>query len=393
MSDPRPSIVFLNRVYPPVRGATGRVLQDLVQAFEAEGWDVRVISAQDIPDKSAWRYAIIWCQLLFRGLFMRKADVIVTMTDPPMLIVAGRMIAALRGMKHMHWCQDLYPELFPVIGLDLPDFVIQSMKTLSRKSMRRCHKVVAVGRCMAKHLTHSGVDPARVAVIPNWPDFELFESDKSHKPIKPFLVRNKKNIRPAEEQVRDENPKFRVLYAGNIGRAHAMQSIIEAAVRLQEYKEIEFCFVGNGQGHETLARERDKRGLENIKLLPYQPVSRLRKTLERGDLHLISMHEEAAGYVVPCKLYSALAIGRPCLFVGPEESEITQIIKDFKAGERVSPDNPDAIAAAILSFRQDEKTWFDAQKGAIEAGKIFTPNQSISEWMKRAQTVMEEMEY
>src|SRR5262249_35654055 len=136
-----------------------------------------------------------------------------------------------------------------------------------------------------------------------------------------------------EELFRDTEPKFRILYSGNLGRAHPVQTILDAATLLAGTNpEIEFVFVGDGPQFDRLAHERARRGLENIRFLPYQPASRLRELMESGDLHLISMSDRAAGLLVPCKLYSALAVGRPCILVGPAQSEVARIIEDFHAG-------------------------------------------------------------
>ena len=402
----KPTVIFFNRVYPPLRGATGRMLRDLAHGFARDGWDVTVVTTgpQSRRErdggvrvirlgtgggnrKNIFFYGIIWLRLFFAGLMLPRHDLIVTMTDPPLYVIAGRMLARIKKTRHINWCQDLYPDLLPALGIHLPNSVMQWFKVQSRRAMKSCDKVVVIGRCMAKHLTHSGLDPRRIAVIPNWPDFELgaaVQTFTQHKII------NVENARPYSELFKDTDPKFRVLYAGNMGRAHPVNTILDAAGILgEQYPDIEFVFVGEGPAFDRLAQERARRGLENVRFLPWQPSNRLREMMESGDIHLISINHEAAGLLVPCKLYSALAVARPCILIGPTESEAARVIGDFHAGSIVAQGQAEHLAQIISSYRTDSEKWFNAHVGAEKAGGVFVPEESIKAWIERARDIAE----
>jgi glycosyltransferase involved in cell wall biosynthesis len=397
------SVLFINRVYPPARGASGRMLRDLARAMAEKGWAVSVLTtgeeaglekdgAVDVirvkaphTPRGVFDYGVILMKLALAAMTRPKADLVVSMTDPPMLILAGAMFAQFKKCRHVHWCQDLYPDLLPAVGLDVPKPLLEQFKKITRRAMRRCDKVITIGRCMARQLTLSGVAPSRIAVIPNWPDQEILSPSVDNDAYKPFLVKNPDAIRPVEQQIRDDSPKFRVLYAGNLGKAHPVKSLLEAAAGLSHYPEIEFCFVGEGQRYERLGQERAKRGLDNVKLLPYQPIGNLRYVMESGDIHIVTMRDDAAGLLVPCKFYSAMAVGRPCIFVGPEDSEIATVIRDFAAGTVVPPRDPQRLIDAILDYRMNGENWFSAQRGAQEAGRAFIPAHAIDAWIARAE--------
>jgi glycosyltransferase involved in cell wall biosynthesis len=242
---------------------------------------------------------------------------------------------------------------------------------------------------MARLLTDKGIDPRRITVIPNWPDIDLGDTTLRASWKRRRTARHIRGARPFRELFRDERPKFRVLYAGNLGRAHPIQTILDAAEMLAEdCPEVEFLFVGDGPGQDRLAQERARRGLGNIRLLPFQPAEKLREVLEGGDLHIVSMRHEAAGMLVPCKLYSAFAVKRPCLFVGPMHAEAAKVVSDFQAGAVIPQGQPAMLAQSIAHFMRDGKAWFHAQEGAIEAGRVFTPDESIRAWMQRAHDVI-----
>lgn len=397
-----PSVLFINRVYPPGRGATGRVLRELAQVFVAEGWTVNVLASgpkagvERDGDVAVTRvkapgsiggvfgYLFVWMKLLFAVMRLPRYDLVISMTDPPMQILIGRVYARMRRSHHIHWCHDLYPDLLPSLGIRLPKPFSSWLKRVSRRSMKSCEKVIVIGRCMARQLAHTGVEMNRIAVIPNWPDFEILDPDVSAVGM-PVV----KAAMPAKRLLRDESPKFRILYAGNIGRAHPMKTVIEVAVLLSEYPEIEFVFVGDSPGHEKLARERDKRGLQNIKFLPFQPAPVLRTMLESGDVHLISLREQAAGMMVPSKFYSSLAVGRPCIYIGPKGTEIARVLEESQAGTIVPQGDADALSNAILAFRSDPDVWFAAQEAAAEAGRLYLPQNLIPLFLETARDAVD----
>lgn len=401
----RPTVLFINRVYPPDHGATGRMLRDLARGFARDGWEVTVLTTgprgrkerdgtvllhrlRAHGRKSMIHYALVWVRLLIAGLRTPRHDLVVSMTDPPMLVVAGSLIARAKKSRHIHWCQDLYPDLLPVVGVSLPEWLMGILTRRGRDAMRRCDRIVVIGRCMARSLTTRGLDPKKISVIPNWPDSELVSGRPAPMPqrIAVDVSALPVNAKPVEEQIRDRiEQKFRVLYAGNLGAAHPVATILDAAEILQHsHPDIQFVFVGDGPRFEELSSERARRGLDNIKLLPWQPPSRLRALMESGDVHLMSMTPDATGLLSPSKIYAALAIARPCVLVGPSTSEAGRLIEDFGAGRVVPQNDANGLAAAISQFRDDPQAWFNAHEGAQRAGELFVPAGSIEIWLEKA---------
>ncbi|MCB1782947.1 MAG: glycosyltransferase family 4 protein [Alphaproteobacteria bacterium] len=401
----RPSILFMNRVYPPVRGATGRVLQELAQSFAQEGWHVTVVTTGKTarkeldgsvrvvrvkgPEKpsNVFAYFWIWVKMLVTALRLKHRHLIVTMSDPPLVVVAGQIVARVKKSRHINWCHDLYPDVMPSLDYKLPGFVMDALHGLSRRAMKSCEKVIVPGRCMARHLSMEDLSPRQVTMIPNWPDLALVSgagAANTNKVAYPFHPPPDSGVRSYDELLK-EGQRFRVLYAGNIGRAHPIDTILDAAEILEREKsDIEFVFVGDGKRFDYIAQQRTERGLDNIRLLPWQPSGRLREMMESGDVHLVSMKEEAAGFLVPSKLYAALAVARPCIFIGPAQCETAKVINDFHLGSVIAPGQAKELAATIRDYRMSCEVWFSAQGGAAHARDVFTPNASFEAWKERA---------
>ncbi len=393
----RPSILFMNRVYPPVRGATGRLLSDLACEYARKGWSVTVIASGNVAGKehkdgvrilrvkgkeaptSSLSYMLIWMRMLLLGLRLKPCDVLVTLSDPPMIIVAGSIIAKLKKSRHVNWCHDLYPDIIPALGIKMPNFLLKNLRLLRIKAMKSCDKIVVCGRCMMKHITREGVGIQKIKVIANWANRELINYE--HK------IYDGKLSRGFARRVKNSK-RFQVLYAGNIGLAHPIDVVLDAAKILEDRGyDIDFLFVGSGERFDYIADLRAQMCLDNVRLLPYQPVSRLRDILEGGDIHLATMNEEAAGLMVPSKIYSAFAVARPCIFIGFENCEAAQIVSDFGAGLAVPQDDAESLVNAILYFRQSDNAWLDAHNGAIRANAEFKPDICIAEWMNHVGSV------
>ncbi len=407
----KPTILFINRVFPGQKGATGRMLYDLSQAFVKDGWKVSVLTTGEgyrvpaslkrkaafqlyrvgkTPKKTVFGYASAYIRLTFKALRLPRHAIVVTLTDPPMLVTAGRFIAFMKASKHMHWCHDLYPDLLPVLGVKWPKWIINLLQRSSVKAINKSSRIVAIGRCMGHYLNKHGVEAKKISIIPNWYDVRSIDKEAAKKSKR----KKKMKVKATSKDLAftQEDNKFRILYAGSLGRLHPIKPILLAAEKLQKtHNDIEFVFVGDGVGFKHLARERAERGLTNIRLLPHQPIESLPTLLESGDIHLVTLNENATGLSVPSKFYCSLASGRPVIFLGPEECEVAKIIDDFECGNVIAPQNISALTLAIQNYRESEKYWFDAQKGATKAAKILTPEQSMQLWLDKAETVLRDI--
>lgn len=359
----RPSILFLNRVFPPDRGATGRCLADLAGRFAAAGWRVTVLAdgAGDClapPGVSVVRtggrtgrmgraailaYGAVLLRLWWRGLALPRHDVVVTMTDPPLAALLGPLLGGRQGTVRLHWCQDLYPELLPVVHRPLPAPVPRLLRGLSNWALGRHDAVVATGSCMAERLRDRGLDPSRIVVIPNWADPAIRE------------------VSPADNLVRRRwaaGGRFVVAYSGNIGLAHPLEAVLEAAARLaRTAPRVLFLIIGEGRGRARLEQRLSVSPLPNLRLLPWQPAERLAACLSAVDLHLAAMAEEACGLLVPSKVAGALAAGRPCVFLGPPASTAAQLLRRFDCGAVVAPHDAAGLAGLIRAYADDRRLW------------------------------------
>jgi hypothetical protein len=123
------------------------------------------------------------------------------------------------------------------------------------------------------------------------------------------------------------------MYSGNHSPVHPLDMLLETAHRLQADPRFCFVFVGGGSEFGRLRAISKDLGLANVKFLPYQPIESLSGSLSAADLHAVVLGSAMVGTIHPSKLYNILAVGSPVLYVGPEQSHISDALEKGDAME------------------------------------------------------------
>ena len=124
---------------------------------------------------------------------------------------------------------------------------------------------------------------------------------------------------------------------------------------LRDEKDIRFAIVGEGASKEALQARVAADGLESVEFLPYQPKATLSESLGAADVHLVTLRQGLAGYIVPSKVYGILAAGRPFIAAVEPHSEPDLIVREERCGVRIEPGDARALADAILTLRDDPR--------------------------------------
>jgi len=140
------------------------------------------------------------------------------------------------------------------------------------------------------------------------------------------------------------------MYSGNHSPSNPLTTLLEAAVRLRDDPRLRFLFVGGGSGKKEVERYIREHQLTNVLSLPYQPLSELRHSLTAADVHVVSLGEPMVGIIHPCKIYGAMAAGRPILYLGPRPSHISDLLDRHAIGRHVCHGDVTAAVEAIRQF-------------------------------------------
>jgi colanic acid biosynthesis glycosyl transferase WcaI len=281
-----------------------------------------------------------------------RADLILAMTDPPVEGIAGAFAAWLKRRPFVYNIRDMYPDMALGGGIVGDRGWVRLWEKMHRWALRRALRVIVLGEDMRERILRKGIDAARVAVIRDGT-------------MIPETLANQSD--PVAQEIRGGFP-FVAVHAGNLGFYGAWDTLLQAA-KLLEGENIGIVFVGEGANRERL--QRAAQGSANVRFLPFRPAAEIPLVMAAGDVHIICVRRGLEGVVVPSKLYSVLAAGRPVLAVAAEESDVVRIVREARCGLAADPDDPAAVAAALRKLRDEPGELMSMGQRAREAAKNY----------------------
>jgi len=305
----------------------------------------------------------IWNYLSFTSLEMLlmpviKTDLVMAMTDPPFQGIVGAFVAFLKRKPFVYNIRDLYPEMALIGNIVRPAWWVRLWERLHRWALRRASRVIVLGEDTRERIIAKGIDPARVVVV----------RDGAH-PAKPVARRD----HPVTQEIRAGFP-FVVLHAGNLGFYGAWETIVKSAQMLDHHG-VGFVFVGEGAQRAKV--ESAAKGTDNIRFQAFRPPDQVPYVLAAGDLHLVTIKHGLEGVVVPSKVYSILAAGRPILVLAPEGSDAARVVRRIGCGVVVDPDDPAALAAVVQELARDHERLAKMGALALQAAGDFTRDKEL----------------
>lgn len=365
-------MLMISQVYVPDSASVGQHCADVAEEMARRGWEVRVLTAsrgyddpslvfpmretrngvdiRRLPLSSFGKRSIpvrLLAQVLFMiqavisGLLMRNVTAVFVSTSPPFAGFGGAIIHAIRRAPFLWWVMDLNPDQMVIAGkLRQTSLLVRVFDWMNRVTLRRAATVVALDSFMAARLNRKADVASKMDVMPPWPHHEVMGDDEGS-------VMDRLTL--AGRAFRERNgfrDRFVVMYSGNHALQHPLDTLLDAAAGLEDDPSILFVFIGGGAGKRDV-ESRIMAGATNVMSLPYQPLDTLDESLGAADIHVVSMGSDVVGVVHPCKIYGAMAVGRPILFLGPSESHAGAIIEPRGIGWRVTHGDVGGAIAAI----------------------------------------------
>jgi colanic acid biosynthesis glycosyl transferase WcaI len=383
-------ILLLNEYFPPDTSATAYMAAAVVDAL-AEAHSVTVLCGRPSYDPSerhpfyffrrdrrgravvervgsttfprfrmhqrVWNYLSYVALSVPRALVIRT-DLVLAMTDPPFEGIVGAFVAWLKRQPFVYNIRDLYPEMALVGKIVRSSWWVRVWERFHRWALGRASRVIVLGEDTRERIIAKGIDPARVVVVRD-----------GARATPPVTVQE----HPVIQEIRNGFP-FVVLHAGNLGFYGAWETIVKAAEML-DHEAVGFVFVGEGALRSQV--ETAARGVGKIKFLPFRPPDQVPYVLAAGDLHLVTIKRGLEGVVVPSKLYSILAAGRPILVLAPEGADAARVVHRLGCGVVVDPDDPAAVAAVVRELAHDRKRLAQMAARALQAAGDFARDKEL----------------
>ena len=278
--------------------------------------------------KRAWSWLRYLVQAFF-WLWRRPRQIpVLLFSNPPMLCWLGWLMAVLRGQRYAVMVHDIYPDvLIRLAGFSEGGALVRVWRWLNRRAYQRAEIVLTLGEDMAATLgsqfkprkTRAGA----VEVVYPWVDTAR---------IKPMTKADNWFARQ-----HGQVDKLTVLYAGNMGLGHDLETMVEAARQLQDLPQVHFIFAGSGPKWSVVQEIIQEGAISNVTLLGWQPEEALPFMLATAEIALVSLEDELQGLAVPSKSIFALAAGSALLVVAPAANELAHWTRRFGCGAVVAP--------------------------------------------------------
>ena len=258
------TFLLLNQTFYPDVMATGQYLTEVAVRLVERGHQVTVVTSRraydhpetQFPKRETWRgiriyrvgstgfgkgakwrraadFASFIVSCCARLALLPKHDGVVALTTPPLISFLGAWLARLWRASFVYWVMDFNPDEAIAAGwLRSGSLAARLLDAMSRFSLRRARKVIALDRFMRDRIMAKGIPAEKIAVIPPW----------SHDTEVRFDAQGRERFRRAHGL----DGKFVVMYSGNHSPVHPLDTLLQAAERMRSDNGVIFCFVGGG---------------------------------------------------------------------------------------------------------------------------------------------------
>jgi glycosyltransferase involved in cell wall biosynthesis len=349
----------LNQYYRPGVEATATLLAELCEAL-AEDYDVTVVTGrlrehEELPseellrgvrvlrarstayDRSAlhrraMNYASYLGDSLVRALSIRGADLVLCMTDPPIVGDLALLVARRHRAPLLVISEDVFPEVATELGRLTNPVLVATLRRLVGFYLERADHIVAIGERMRERLIAKGAHPERVSVIPNWVDTTAI-SPGDH----------------ADDWARQQGlaGRFVVMHSGNVGHAQNLDNLVRATTLVRDLDDLAVPIIGFGARHAEVRALVERLEADHVVFLPYQPREGLSQSLGAAHVHYVGLAKGLSGFVVPSRVYGIHSAGRPVIVAADPDSETSRLVEAVGCGITLPPDRPDLLARAI----------------------------------------------
>jgi glycosyltransferase involved in cell wall biosynthesis len=398
-------IIYLSIVsqfYPPDYAATGQLLHELGDQLSKLGVKIHFFTGQpgyaydkeSAPNRENLgrisvrrsRTSRIWPKRIrgraLNGLFFclraiihlcrpsNRGEIVLVTTEPPYLTLVGYIIHLLFNTPYICLIYDLYPDVAVELNVIKPNhWLVNFWRWLNNCIWQKAQNIVVLSSTMKDRILANCPDiEDKIIEIHSWADPDL---------IKP-IEKSQNWFAQKFDLVKD----FTVLYSGNMGRCHDLDTIIDTAAKLQD-EGIKFVFIGAGAKRENCIKKTEDLGLTNCEFLPYQDRSVLPYSLTACDLSLVSIDQGMEGLVAPSKLYGILASGRPVAIICEAHSYLRDLLKEANCGQAFESGDSEGLANYIRLLSKNSKLAGKlGQSGRNYLTEKFTPEMIAQQYFQ-----------
>lgn len=358
----------------------GKAVERWMQRVEQDG-GVTIIRVRGISSLSASVIIKVLQQLMLTIAFaiaairIPRPDTVIVYSPPLLLAVMAALYGRWKRIPYILNLHDIYPRTAIQLGLLRSKLIIWGARKLEAFSYRTAAAIIVPAPSSRTILSReNGVPHSKLHWVPNWVDTNAF-------PPGP-----KENV---FRKTHGLNNQFVVSYAGLMGFAQDLTTVIDCARKLQGYEQCVFLLIGDG-----VCAERWKQmaaGLKNVRFLPMLPKNLYFDALRASDVCLVPLTEALLSPAIPGKIQSILSVGRPIVGIVPPSGDAANLILKSKCGFVVPPGDVGKLQHIIEEFMDHPDIGEELGKnGRSYAEKHFTLEGAVSSYERVLKIVVEE---
>jgi colanic acid biosynthesis glycosyl transferase WcaI len=366
----RETVLVVSQTFVPDPAAVGQHMSDVAFELARRGHDVRVYASARGYENPKAKYprremlngadvrrfgfasfgkkslvlrvlgtAMFMTRAFLAALFTKNLAGIFFSTSPPLIGLPLCIVGRLRKVPVVFWAMDLNPDqLIALRKLKATDRTAKVLEIVNRFILKNAALIIALDRFMADRLAARGISRSKMLVMPPW----------SHEnQLVPTADRSAAQFR-ADHGL---DGKFIIMYSGNHSPSNPLTTLLEAMVQLKDRKDLRFLFIGGGSGKKEVDAYIRNYDLKNALSLPYQPLADVVHTLSAAHVQVVSLGKPMVGIIHPCKVYGAMAVARPVLFLGPRPSHVSDLLEQCDMGIQISHGDVAGMVDAIDRLR------------------------------------------
>lgn len=324
--------------YPGGRVYAGYRIK-LLQREGIDGVQITRVPLYPNHDQSAIKrvlnYLSFAASSLVYGLFVAKrADVIYAYHPPLTVGITASLIRLFRRIPVVYDIQDMWPDTLRATGMVNNPRALNAVEAVCQWVYRRVDHLVVLSPGFKRLLVQRGVPEHKIDVIYNWADEAALNAPQGKLPA---------NF-PGPEQ-------FRILFAGNMGKAQALDAVLDAAALLQA-RDSRVCFVMLGSGVEVkrLKQRAAELQLRNVVFLPPVPMAEVGTLLNAADALLVHLRKDPLFEItIPSKTQAYMTVGKPLLMA--VNGDAADLVQQSGGGVVAESENSISLASAAETLQ------------------------------------------
>jgi len=336
-------------VFPGYRNRKSREIMDGIEVIR-----VRTYMA---PNAGFRRRVLDYLSFAWSSFFAglgREADVIIATSPQFFTTWSGRALSLFKRKPWIFELRDIWPESIRAVGAGGGGAMMRLLERIELRLYRSAARVVAVSPAFKDNLVARGIDPARIEIVTNGADLELWRP------------------RERDEALRAElglTGRFVIAYVGTMGMAHGLDFILRAAARIEDPR-IHFLLVGDGSEADALKAQAAAAGLANVSFHPPVAKAQVPRFIAAADAALVPLkRQDTFKSVIPSKIFEAAGMRRPILL--GVEGQAAAIVAEYEAGIAFTPEDEASFLAAVARLASDQALYAKLQAGCASLAEAY----------------------